>query len=237
MSNEFPLSGGRTAVGVVQIKNTVRRPVKPGSEFTHSLLKLLEKRKFNYAPRFLGIDEKGREILTFIEGSVPRGEVVWTDAQLNKVVQIMKEFHNATGGSKLAGIKEVICHNDIAPWNTILNEGTPVAFIDFDDAAPGNRVDDLAYFLWTFLELGNDISPDTQATKIQMLCSTYGFSDGQALLNAILEQQQKILSKRETLAKNAQNQAARNFSASAAEKIRSEIKWIKSNKKILQKVF
>jgi len=237
MINEFPLSGGRTATGVIRIENTVRRPIKPRSEFVHSLLKLLEKKGYNFAPRFLGIDEKGREILTFIEGSVPHERMVWTDDQLKKIAQMIKAFHDSTERSKLAGTKEVVCHNDIAPWNTVLNEDMAVAFIDFDDAAPGNRVDDLAYFLWTFLGLGNNVPAKEQATKIKMLCSVYGFSHQQVLVDAILEQQQKILSKREMLAKHDRDSEARNFSLSAAKRIRNEIRWVKSNRKILENIF
>src|SRR3989344_5020905 len=162
-SLESLLVGGRTATEVVRIENTVRRSVGPNSEFNHALLKLLEEKGFGHAPRFLGIDEKGREILTFMEGEVSHGEMSWTDEQLIRVVQMLKDFHDATAGSELTKGKEVVCHNDIAPWNTILENGVPTAFIDFDDVAPGNRADDLAYLLWTFLELGSDMPADVQA--------------------------------------------------------------------------
>jgi tRNA A-37 threonylcarbamoyl transferase component Bud32 len=231
---ESQLLGGRTATEVVRIGNTVRHLVGPHSEFKHALLKLLEEKSFGHAPRFLGIDEKGREILTFIEGRVSHGEISWTDDQLIKVVQMLKDFHNATAGNELAGEKEVVCHNDIAPWNTVLENNVPIAFIDFDDAAPGNRIDDLAYFLWTFLELGNNVPADVQAVKMQKLCEVYGLVDKHKLVDAILEQQEKTLAKREMLAKDAEDQESREFLASRADIIRLEIKWVKANKKILE---
>ena len=92
--SESLLAGGRTATEVVRIGNTVRRSVGPNSEFKHALLKLLEEKSFAHAPRFLGIDEKGREILTFMEGEVPHGEMSWTDDQLVKVVQMLKHMVN-----------------------------------------------------------------------------------------------------------------------------------------------
>jgi len=233
-SLESQLVGGRSATEVVRIENTVRRSLGPNSEFNHSLLKLLEEKGFSHAPRFLGIDEKGREILTFMEGEVPHGEINWTDDQLVKVVQILKDFHDATVGSELAKGKEVVCHNDIAPWNTVLENDVPMAFLDFDDVAPGNRVDDLAYLLWTFLKLGSNVPADVQANKIQKLSQVYGFTDIHKLIDAILEQQEKILAKREELATNAPDKEAREFSASKVGAIRSEIEWVKRNRSVLE---
>jgi hypothetical protein len=46
----------------------VRRELKPDSPKIHKLLKHLENKGFSYAPKFLGIDGKGRERLSYIEG-------------------------------------------------------------------------------------------------------------------------------------------------------------------------
>lgn len=234
---ELSLFGGRTASEVVRVGDTVHRSMGTHSEFSQSLLKVLEEKEFSHAPRFLGIDEKGREILTYIEGEVVHGEVKWTDTQLNKVVEIIRDFHNSTEGSKLAGDKEVVCHNDIAPWNVVVKDNVPVALIDFDGAEPGNRVDDLAYFLWTFLELGNDTPPKEQATKIKLLCDKYGFKDGSKLVGAILEQQEKILKMRKEMAKIASNEESRKFSEDRIPIITSEMEWVKTNREILESVF
>ena len=69
---EVPLDRGRTTTGVVKVGETVRRPIGQHSDFVHELLTELEEMKFPYSPRLLGIDESGREILTFIEGEVPK---------------------------------------------------------------------------------------------------------------------------------------------------------------------
>lgn len=46
----------------------MRRELKPESTKIHKLLKHWENKGYSYAPKFLGIDEKGREILSFIDG-------------------------------------------------------------------------------------------------------------------------------------------------------------------------
>ena len=195
---------------------------------------LLEGNGFGQAPRFLGIDEQGREMLTFIEGEVHHGNVDWTIDQLTTIVQMIRRFHDSTAGSELAGNSEVVCHNDLAPWNMIMVDGVPVAFIDFDDAAPGSRVDDFAYFLWTFLELGEGAAPETQASKMRTLCDVYGFTDHSTVVNAVLAQQLRILAKRELLKASATDGGTRAFSAVRAEQIRAEIDWVSTNRAILE---
>ena len=67
-NQEIPLTGGNVNTGVVRVDNTVRRMVTSASPTIHRLLLHLEAKGFAGSPRFLGIDAKGREILTFFEG-------------------------------------------------------------------------------------------------------------------------------------------------------------------------
>ena len=64
--NEEILTGGNVST-VYRSGDTVQRELKPDSPKIHKLLKHLENKGFSYV-KFLGIDEKGREILSFIEG-------------------------------------------------------------------------------------------------------------------------------------------------------------------------
>ena len=75
---------------------------------------------------------------------------------------------------------------------------------------------------------------DVQTNKIQKLSEVYGFTDRHKLIDAILEQQEKILAKREELATNAPDKEAREFSASQIDVIRSEIEWVKRNRSVLE---
>jgi hypothetical protein len=56
--------------GVVRVGDTVRRPAGPWTPAVHALLDHLHQVGFEGAPRALGVDERGREILTFVPGVV-----------------------------------------------------------------------------------------------------------------------------------------------------------------------
>lgn len=233
----IPLLGGRTNGQVSKVDNTVHRSVSENSSFVHELLKLLEEKNYQYSPRFISIDTQGREVLTFIEGEILHEPFQMTINQLSKIAHMLRDFHDSTSGSILAGARETVCHNDIAPWNTIWHLGNPVAFIDFDEAAPGKRIDDVAYFLWTFLELGSDKVVKFQASRISTLCNFYGNIDLGNIVDAILNQQNKILIKRELLALNAVTPEEKAFSAQKALDIKNEIHWMLEKKDELETYF
>jgi hypothetical protein len=65
---EQALRGGRQTVGIVRVGDTVRRPRHARSDFVHAVLRHLDAAGFDGAPRLLGIDEHGREVLTYING-------------------------------------------------------------------------------------------------------------------------------------------------------------------------
>ena len=67
LESEQPLTGGRMTRGLVRVGHTIRRPVHDRSAYVQAALLHLEAQAFDGAPRFLGVDAEGREILTFIE--------------------------------------------------------------------------------------------------------------------------------------------------------------------------
>ena len=72
--DEQPLLGGNLSAGVVRVGDTVRRPAGPHTPAVHALLGYLHATGFDGAPRPLGIDERGREVLTFLPGTVPEAD-------------------------------------------------------------------------------------------------------------------------------------------------------------------
>jgi len=95
---EVPLPGGDVTEGVVRVGDTVRRPVQENSPLVHALLKHLESAGFDGAPRFLGIDARGREVLTFIKGEVagrPRPAWIADEGRLVSVARLVRAYDDA----------------------------------------------------------------------------------------------------------------------------------------------
>ncbi len=126
----------------------------------------MENKGFWYAPRFLGIDDKNREILSFIQGEAgnyPLKEYMLSDIVLGEIARILRQYHDAVRDFPLSdewkpidntpSNIEVMCHNDFAIYNIIFNQEKPVGIIDFDVAAPGPRLWDIAYTLYTCIPL------------------------------------------------------------------------------------
>jgi hypothetical protein len=176
---EVPLEGGRITAGVVRIDDTVRRPIRGDRSDVHALLRHLEARGFDGAPRFLGIDEQGREILSYLPGEVPPDLAHYDDAQLAAAAVLLRRFHDATADFELIlrARAEVMCHNDWGGHNAVFRDGMPYGIIDFDTIAPGLRLWDLGYSAFSWLDLGNtDYSGDEQVRRLSVFAEGYGFA-------------------------------------------------------------
>ena len=194
MNEVVPLTGGRITPGVVRIGNTVRRPTNSNSDFVHEVLRHLERVGFEAAPRFLGVDEERREILSYREGDVPENiRPDYSDEVLQAAADLIGRYHDAVAGSEVARGEEVVCHNDISPVNFVFENGSPVAMIDFDAAAPGSRLRDLAYGLFLWLNLGFDGLPlDEQPRRVRIFFEAYGLGQPPGgLVDELLQQQRE----------------------------------------------
>jgi hypothetical protein len=190
---EEVLPGG-FVTSVVRVGETVRRAQPPDPEFVHALLTLLEQRGWPGAPRFLGTDERGREVLGFLDGheawQPAQPAAVTAPASLARVAELVREFHDLTAGTALAAGREVVCHNDLSPKNTVYQDAgaglRPVAFIDWDIAAPGARIHDVAHVCWQYLGLGPGIAdPAAAGRRIRLICDAYGLTGRDHLIDTI----------------------------------------------------
>lgn len=168
MDGETPLVGGDVTAGVVRVGDTVRRPRGPWSSSVAAYLRHLERVGFEGAPRFLGIDEEGRDILDFVAGNVPGQPFVetWaaTDSVLVAVARLLRRLHESSASFEPPGDAcwfgddihvdlpadlppeppvDVVSHFDVTPQNVVFRSGEPVALIDFDLTRPGSRVRDV----------------------------------------------------------------------------------------------
>jgi Ser/Thr protein kinase RdoA (MazF antagonist) len=167
------------------------------AEFVNDVLRHFARYDWPGAPRYLGADEQGRQILTYLEGYVPRGlaqpPAIWADRSLVRIAKLVRQFHDLTAGTRLAGDDEVVCHNALSPATTVYRDDgaglVPYAFIDWDRAAPGKRVHDVAHICWRFLDLGpRRTNPVGAAGLVRMLADSYGLAnrDRRVLVDAIL---------------------------------------------------
>ena len=94
---EEVLHGGDLTT-VVKIGDTVRRETGPWSAAVHELLLHFERVGFDGAPRFLGIDEQGREILDFVEGEPAHAPVPAADQVVWELGRLLRRMHEAQVG-------------------------------------------------------------------------------------------------------------------------------------------
>ncbi|GAB3213743.1 phosphotransferase [Marinactinospora thermotolerans] len=190
--DEEPLSGGNVSAGVVRVGDTVRRPAGPWTPAVHALLDHLHSVGFHAAPRALGLDERGREVLSYCPG-VPtwpeRFDLMEPRSALTRVGHIIRDFHDAVAGfTPPPGARwrvlypqagdEIIAHHDLAPWNLIAGTDS-WAFIDWDTAAPGTRLWDLAYAVVSFVPLSAEpaLRRGDPVERMRALVEGYGLED------------------------------------------------------------
>ena len=170
--DEVPLDGGFINI-VVRAGDTVRRSMPANAEWVHALLDHLHAHGFDAAPRPLGIDEQGREILSWIDGEARRGPEP-DDAVLAEVMRLARRVHDLTAGTDFAGDQECVIHGDLSPRNTIYRGGRPVAFIDWDVARPGSRRWDVSRACWQYVDPGAGCDPAEVARRWRLMIETYG---------------------------------------------------------------
>lgn len=204
---ETPLTGGNTNGEVVRVGDTVRRRQNKHSPTVHRLLMHLEKNGLETAPRFLGIDQENREILSFVKGDTDAPSELWEDsAGLVASAKILRDYHDATAGFDTSegdswaisdpdpARHEVICHNDFAPYNMTFVDGLPHGIIDFDLVGPGPRIRDLAYLAYWVVPLSfqaEDMKHRAEtdlaqgSPRLKQICAAYGVACDIDILNMV----------------------------------------------------
>ncbi|MGW2049846.1 phosphotransferase [Streptomyces sp. NPDC001858] len=227
---------------VVRVGDTVRRPAS--AKYVGDLLRLFEASGWAGAPRYLGMDDEGREILSYLDGHVawePRQPAaVSSDESLVTVARLVREFHDLTAGTPPAGDQEVVCHNDLSPKNTVYQlrggELRPVAFIDWDLAAPGARIHDVAHVCWQYLGLGPSVTDvEKTARRMRLIVDSYELPDRKRLVSTILWWQARCWQGIETQADAGDLAMARLRDAGAVRQVQSAYQWVSDHRDTLER--
>ena len=203
------LSGGVANAGAVIRKGDfVLRPSNPNSEAVHAFLRGLRSAGFEGASLPVDIQADGRERLLFIEGDVavpPFPAWVQNDHALYSITVLIRSFHEAS--SRLPVIPAMwsdeladpcggtmICHNDVCPENIVFRDGEAVALLDFDFAAPGRPLFDLAAFARMCVPIDDEVNASRLGfrdldlpARLRLIADTYGLGaeDRHALIELL----------------------------------------------------
>lgn len=196
---------------VVRVGDTVRRPVRPFTATIQAYLSHLHARGFHDAPAALGYDERGREVLSFLDGEVPTEPVpAWSTGPrvLTELAKLIRRLHDAADGwgppgdavfggipgtppagvQPLFDVPELVSHQDYCPGNVVFRAGLPAALIDFDLARPTTPVVDLVNAMYWWVPLLPDcerapalVGADA-AQRVRLMADAYGLTVEQRAL-------------------------------------------------------
>jgi Phosphotransferase enzyme family len=209
---EEPLAGGMGNRGeVLRVGDTVRRPLGNHSPAVSLLLEHLAAEDFS-APVPTGRDEDGRETFEWINGDVavpPYPAWSLTEDALASVGRLLRRYHDAVSSFApplhLAWSDEladpcggsIVCHNDVCPENVVFRNGEALALLDFDLAATGRPVWDLANTarMWIPLrppELAGERAHLDPFHRLAVLAAGYGLDrvEHRSLVDAIVVSKQ-----------------------------------------------
>jgi len=184
-SHEEALLGGNSSRDVVRVGATIRRPAMPWSASVDALLLHLQKVGFEGAPRPLGYDEAGRQVLSFVEGFIDPDPSDLDESRIAELGRMIRRFHDASAtfvpsSDAIWNVvitppeEDLICHNDLAPWN-LIRTSTQLTFIDWDGAGPGSRLWDLAYAAHGLVPLSPDASISDEVASRRLTAFVDGY--------------------------------------------------------------
>jgi hypothetical protein len=194
--DEQPLPGGVANAGqVARVGDWVLRPTNPHSPSIHRFLRHLRAGGFDGAPQVVGMAADGRERLEFVDGDVPLSPYPdWAqrDAALASTAGLLRQLHVAGEGFPSEGLSwsdelldprggTVVCHNDVCLENVVFRDGVAVALLDFDFAAPGRPLYDLAQFAKMCVPVDDEVSaarvgwrPADRPARLRLAADAYG---------------------------------------------------------------
>lgn len=170
------------------------------NQAVHALLWHLERAGFSGSPRVLGsiFDHADNETLSLIDARIAYPHT-WSDEGIRATGRLLRELHDATIDFDLPsslhwapywlraeGPDAIIGHCDAGPWNTVVRDGLPVAFLNWEMAGPIDRLDEVAACAWWHAQLRADSPgapplppPEVRAAKLGLFVEGYGLTASQ----------------------------------------------------------
>jgi hypothetical protein len=217
VTDERPLEGGDMNL-VVRVGDTVRRPPEPPEIV--ALLRWFEHVGFEGSPRFLGYDEQGREMLSFVEGEPAFAPVPSSDDVVAGIGRLLRRAHDAQGG------RELLIHGDLFWTNVIFRDGLPYALIDWELARPASRVLEvgLASTYWAGIRIDSQLRQwgiplDRRGERLRILCDAYGLDAAErgSLLDELIAFRRERIEKQEWRG------------TTPVEVIRANLRWVEEH--------
>lgn len=167
-----------------RIGDTVRRARRGNTSFVQRVLRRLEDEDVAWAPRPLGIDELDREVVSWIPGATAASA---DEIDVLPLVGMVRQLHDLTVDLVESGF-ECVIHDDVQPRNVVVRDGLPVGLIDWEQARPGRRVEDVAKLCWSMIEPTPDSAPVEIGERWRELVAVYGLETLDDLVPTMLRQ-------------------------------------------------